>query len=930
MSEILKKLGDKAKDVVSTLKSIPPGESEAQGLKAVQDNVDSASGKQDTKEPPKEETPEGDKNNPLTRYGSRPGEKRLDTSYTDQPTAIKATPVYDKGGDVSVEASKRLQSSGDSRITSLLNSAPDQPYTQPAAQKPAGKPQPTLTDAIAKYRDQKRADQTARVTAPESGPVEQASYMPGSGPATAAPNMPVIPMDVSKAPVFDEGGDVDVNDGNHQVAILEDGEKVLTPEQAEQYRKEHPEEQKGAPADFAGRVIPNPKGLKPILDTDAGKDKETDTDHLPKGAKLSTDNAPAETPKGDISNPPAADVKPEQGREVSTQTLKPYSQVVEDKAKQRAAEQVQNPGVKTIPSDVDGQIQPREEEKGTPQERAAIDSDKKNAMGKGVNGFVQLGTALIHENALSKSKDETPATGVPNTSAQGGTQPQGGLKPIDNGAAAQPQLTGRDLFKAKVAQYNSQYQQLMDKAAQTGDPQFSEKADRVKAAKEAYLQAHPWGAPESAHPGILGRVGHVAEQVLSRAPVSGPVMTTIPGSEVSRRREAAATQADLKEQAGQNVAEENADAKTAKREDWKALPKPVWNPDTKQYEEALYNTHDPSSTPRFTGKVSPGTTSGEDKKTFESTLAKIGTKDVADPQQQRAAIETAHNSKVISDEEYAQANAYLGSTANAPATQSVAAGEKRTAGKTLYFDTPNGRKALTAAEAKEQGFNPDEGVVENEGQVSKDREKNSTYRVIQQSLTQYEKHIDESKLTPKDVEVMGTVTEEAESPDYISKLIGGAFDDLLGHPITGYSEKLMKGTLTKNQYQDLSPAGRQLLADYYTTMMAHFANMKASQGTIPRSPFIIQTEMHTIPKPFLSSDEAKPSFKNYLDQVAMRNHDNVDFSDATGTKKEKPVEPTPTARPEGVPEGATHIYRDKQNNIVGYALDGQYHGIEKK
>src|SRR5580700_10693094 len=36
--------------------------------------------------------------------------------------------------------------------------------------------------------------------------------------------------------VYDEGGDVDVNDGQHQVAILQDGEKVLTPEEADAYR----------------------------------------------------------------------------------------------------------------------------------------------------------------------------------------------------------------------------------------------------------------------------------------------------------------------------------------------------------------------------------------------------------------------------------------------------------------------------------------------------------------------------------------------------------------------------------------------------------------------------------------------------------------------------------------------------------------------
>jgi hypothetical protein len=34
-----------------------------------------------------------------------------------------------------------------------------------------------------------------------------------------------------KTPVYDQGGKVNVNDGKHQVAILKDGERVLTPEQ---------------------------------------------------------------------------------------------------------------------------------------------------------------------------------------------------------------------------------------------------------------------------------------------------------------------------------------------------------------------------------------------------------------------------------------------------------------------------------------------------------------------------------------------------------------------------------------------------------------------------------------------------------------------------------------------------------------------------
>jgi hypothetical protein len=40
-----------------------------------------------------------------------------------------------------------------------------------------------------------------------------------------------------KAPVYDKGGKVDVNDGKHQVAILKEGERVLTEKQDKEYQK---------------------------------------------------------------------------------------------------------------------------------------------------------------------------------------------------------------------------------------------------------------------------------------------------------------------------------------------------------------------------------------------------------------------------------------------------------------------------------------------------------------------------------------------------------------------------------------------------------------------------------------------------------------------------------------------------------------------
>jgi hypothetical protein len=846
---ILKKLGDKAHEVVSALKSLPPNEGEAESMRYKKQQTDALAPHQ---QPTQEDKPAtfgiapidrvNPINDPLSYYGRRPGSGQV---------------LYkvDREGNLTP-----------------IQVAP--PLTPTPAHKMQASPAPTKSAL-----------------------------------------KPIVPESLKEPmPLYDDGGEVDVNDGKHQAAILEDGERVLTPEENERYKKEHPAEtSEGVPADFSGRVIPNPKGLKPIMDT--GDTRPSDTDRLPKGSKLSIDNAPAKAHEGDISNPPAADVQPNALREISTSEkkpeLRPYSQVMEDKAKAAARDKVNNPGVQTETSNVGGNIeeQPAEEKpKPTLGQKMAE------------NWLKKIGSLDIDKMQKPEALNTQP-------SAEGGAPqgPQSPLKPIvnpsDNTGSAKPALAGKDAYHAKIAEYDKTFQSLMDRAAATNDPALREQAARVKEAKLEYQQAHPWGAPESAHPGMLGKIGHVAEQVASRTPILAPIMATFPQSELGSAAQREGAREQVKESATENTAREAAEAKADKATADKYTLKEIVDkrPDSPTFGKLIYagvNNTDPTDVRYTPLETAPKQTAGADKSSFQAVLKKIGTPDVADPTQQKQAIETAHKTKgpdgqpLISDEEYKGALAYLGSTSNAPATQAAQAEQKRTAGKTLYFNTPTGRKALTAAEAKNQGFDPSEGVTENETQVAKDREKASTYRVIKRSLEQYQGDVAKGQLTPQDITTMTTITEDAEKPDYISKLIAGGFDDLLGHPVTGYSEKLMKGTLTKNQYQDLTPAGRKLVADYYTTMMAHFANMKAAQGTIPRNPYIIQTEMHTIPKPFLSEEEAKPAFQNYLDQVDMRNSDNVDFGGAKGVAK------APTV---AAPTGATdEVVKD--GKVIGHVV----------
>jgi hypothetical protein len=664
-------------------------------------------------------------------------------------------------------------------------------------------------------------------------------------------------------PLYDEGGDVDAGGKDkHQLAVLQDGEKVLTPDEAAQYKAEQ-----ALKANPTEEVDNRP--LKPLGGDSAGM----------KDARKQAENpgAPAALPV-----PP-----PEQ-----------------------------------LPT-------------ATHEERVALKKDQQDAMGKGVNGLVQLGMANIHARQLGLPKApfnggedkggpelqmptgnaaEGPGLQVPKEFQGAPDAAPAGLPTIGGTDAPAPAAPAPDL-KAQLEKLKQEHAAAL--AERT--PEGKVKADYIQDQINNLHKDNPWGSKDN-HPGILGKLGHIASRVGNIAgDVLAPgMMLAIPGTDLNK---------GLEEHIQQGQEQHDVDAVNDKIKAEKLAATKEGTPEqqlihaNEAYRQAQASG-DPAKIAAAKGVVDDitaainakvGNQGSQDHQKFSQLLQKIGTQDVADPYQQRAAIEAAHKAGVISDDENKFALGYLGSTGNAPATQAAVADTKRTRGKTLYFNTPTGRKAFTAEEAKANGLDPNEGISENEGQVSKDREKNSTYRVIQKSLEQYRDHIGKGDLQPKDITTLTAMTEDAESPDWASKFLSGVFDDLLGHPITGYSEKLMKGTLTKNQYQDLSPAARQVLADYYSTMMAHFANMKATQGTIPRNPAIIQTEMHTIPKPFLNGEEAKSAFQNYLDQVAMRNSENVDFGGATGTHKA-------SAAPAEQASNVTHEVV-KDGKVIGHVVE---------
>ena len=376
--------------------------------------------------------------NPLEakQYRRTHGEKE-----TKMSTRIPRIKLFDNGGDVSTEAARKALSEGDARINSLLSSS--SPTMQAPAQEKMGDNPfglKTISDAIAKNKQAK----IDRVSSDRGDNVIQPSRMPQIGGAGAAEEAPAMPLIGAKnAPVFDNGGDVDVNDGQHQVAILQDGEKVLTPEEADAHRAQQ-------------------NTMKPL------------------GAPQS---------------------KPSIGRIESTPADSAETQLIA---------------------------------RGTPEERAAIKTDKQKAMGSG--DLVALGKAAIAERHLEPTTSnitepiaERPTAGMPKIALPQEMHQETAGGPLISGAAtSETPSEQRDLRnmerKAKVADLEKQRQAALS----AGDLST---ADKLAVAK-AELQKTPWSDRST-----LSKIGRIGEMIASRAPGLAPIMATIPGSEGYRAAE---------------------------------------------------------------------------------------------------------------------------------------------------------------------------------------------------------------------------------------------------------------------------------------------------------------------------------------------------------------------------------------------------------
>lgn len=249
----------------------------------------------------------------------------------------------------------------------------NQPAAAPAAAAPATAAPVDRVDSMAQYGD-RGAEQRIN-------PEELQSMMKPLGSA-GVPGVLGMPPHIGAQkplPSYDEGGDVPED----QLAVVHKDEKVLTPEEADQYDAEH-----GAPVGFGGPVYPNPKGIQPRLDTESATAPDE-----PVGAKMQETSAPQPIVKDATMKPLGGPVEPAP----STKELPAAGRKPEEMAQMGAgAGQEEAAAPAPVPTTL-GKAMSHEE---LEQKRAVISQDIEDAAAKG--DLVALGKAKLNLLELNK------------------------------------------------------------------------------------------------------------------------------------------------------------------------------------------------------------------------------------------------------------------------------------------------------------------------------------------------------------------------------------------------------------------------------------------------------------------------------------------------------------------------------------------------
>lgn len=612
------------------------------------------------------------------------------------------------------------------------------------------------------------------------------------------------------------------------------------------------DEQEGAPIDFGGPVFANPDHVKPQWDTDQPDIGQ----RLSGGAKMITDPAPGGA-RMDASNPPPADL---------------------------IAPPMQDASAKMI---------------GPPKYNAPPPAPSAPAPGLGGNEAATTKSlpppsgASAPPPAPPHPLQETMASGLP-----GATPNQ--LEPPP----------GKVEFHSLLKQFGNQQElnnaQMLKLLSNPNDPTALEKAAQLHTANEMIegekarvKLMHPWGSPGN-HDNLGGKLGHIFAEIGSAA--APGIAAQIPGSrpnlegEVAKEdkeiagneenklksAEAGRTEAGIPvEQAQTGEAQARTKAIENPPASWKAatgLVGPNGEPIELNEKTGEYRLGPPGAKPT---KV-PGETQEQNKLAFQGTVSKVAAGGLStDPKALPKSLQAAQQKGLITPQERDAASGYLSANSTpsnqitvnleGEAQKNADARSKLLEGKDVIVHTPQGDVLMSSKEAQDKGYDDYTILAGVAGQTMKDRVANADASMS--ALNRYEQSFVSAapKLTDKDRDAMRVITSNMQESTK-SGVLGGLIDELpIAGPLTTYANKLLNGTMTSDQYNALSPAGKKLVSDYSMAVIANFANMKQMLNTIGRNQTMITAETNMIPLPYLDYESAKAKFDDKRSDITQRN-----------------------------------------------------------
>jgi len=694
-------------------------------------------------------------------------------------------------------------------------------------------------------------------------------------------------------PLYDEGGEVtedknNVNDGKHQMAVLEDGERVLTPEETEQYDREHGSADE--PRMVAESTPPPKPSMEPIVPRETPAEPKPYPGAQPPqpSAQASTYQMPADQMK----------VQPQE----SPEPVNVFQKQKEDAAKkgdlvglgaaiigEKATARPQDTAP-TTPTTPTGDAEIKDPKQAFKNKIAQY----KQAYQQALDEFTPEGqkrAASIKEAMLNYMRE--------NPYGSAGNHP-GILGKIEHGLATVGNVAGAVLAPGVEAMIPGSALNRMEQsraARSMGEAASKEELEGAEAAK-ANAFAKMGGAPgayeikEITHPDgttELVRVNKVTNQAEPTAGTAGSKVID-PVKQAKQKIEAA-------QKAGDMAAVEQAQAELAQL-------------DPKAANEYLHS--------QVVGKLS------------EKGL--INSANISDPKAVKQAIDQGLKNNVITPREVAGYNAWASEhpdTAQQMLMTAVKGDEavdraikKMYEGKTVQVETaPNQYEQMSSAEALAKGYTYDQMLLQQPGQAQKNEETVANAIDTKRAIVKY--HDDYNKyakdLTADDIRAFQTLQ---RNEGRVASALSGIIGDIpaLG-PISEAVNKRIQGYMMQQGYDSLSKGGKALMADYFNAIVANFADTKRRLGGIGRNDSMILAEMHTIPMGGIDVASANEAFKDKLQSIDDRNK----FLPRVKGQHPSDIKPTKEAEEKAdIPTVQNHKYRvEPKGKPPIYSNDGK-------